>query len=83
VKRFKAKYGTLPDQFAAQAYAGAQVVASLVKAGATTKDEFTAGLRSLRIVQTVLGPIAFDANRDVKAAPVVLKIVKDGFAYLQ
>jgi ABC-type branched-subunit amino acid transport system substrate-binding protein len=58
-------------------------VASLVKSGATTKDEFTAGLRSLRIVQTVLGPIAFDSNRDVKAAPVVLKIVKDGFAYLQ
>jgi branched-chain amino acid transport system substrate-binding protein len=83
VKRFKAKYGTLPDQFAAQAYAGAQVVASLVKAGATTKDEFTTGLRTLRIVQTVLGPIAFDTNRDVKAAPVVLKIVKDGFAYLQ
>jgi branched-chain amino acid transport system substrate-binding protein len=83
VKRYKAKYGTLPDQFAAQAYAGAQVVAALVKAGATTKDEFIAGLHGLRIVQTVLGPIAFDANRDVKAAPVVLKIVKDGFAYLQ
>ncbi len=83
VKRFKAKYGVLPDQFAAQAYAAAQVVASLVKSGATTKDEFTTGLRTLRIVQTVLGPIAFDSNRDVKAAPVVLKIVKDGFAYLQ
>ena len=83
VKRFKAKYGTLPDQFAAQSYAGAQVVASLVKSGATTKDEFIAGLHSLRIVQTVLGPIAFDGNRDVKAAPVVLKIVKDGFAYVQ
>jgi branched-chain amino acid transport system substrate-binding protein len=83
VKRFKAKYGTPPDQFAAQAYAGAQVVASLVKAGTTTKDEFIAGLRGLRIVQTVLGPIAFDSNRDVKAAPVVLKIVKDGFAYVQ
>jgi branched-chain amino acid transport system substrate-binding protein len=83
VKRFRAKYGVLPDQFAAQAYAAAQVVASLVKSGATTKDEFISGLHSLRIVQTVLGPIAFDSNRDVKAAPVVLKIVKDGFAYFQ
>jgi branched-chain amino acid transport system substrate-binding protein len=83
VKRFRAKYGVLPDQFAAQAYAAAQVVASLVKSGATTKDEFISGLHSLRIVQTVLGPIAFDGNRDVKAAPVVLKIVKDGFAYFQ
>ena len=81
VKRFKAKYGNAPDQFAAQAYAAAQVVASLVKAGATTKDEMLAGLRNVRVVQTVLGPIAFDQNRDVRAAPVVLKIVKDGFAY--
>jgi len=35
------------------------------------------------VVQTVLGPIAFDQNRDVKAAPVVLQIVKGGFAYFQ
>jgi branched-chain amino acid transport system substrate-binding protein len=81
VKRFKAKYGNNPDQFAAQAYAAAQVVASLTKAGATTKDEMLAGLRNLRVVQTVLGPIAFDQNRDVRAAPVVLQIVKGGFAY--
>jgi branched-chain amino acid transport system substrate-binding protein len=81
VQRFKAKYGTTPDQFAAQAYAAAQVVASLVKAGAVTKDAMLAGLRNVRVVQTVLGPIAFDQNRDVKAAPVVLKIVKGGFAY--
>ena len=80
VKRFKAKFGHDPDQFAAQAYAGAQVVASLVKAGATTKDAMLAGLRGVKVVQTVLGPIGFDANRDVKAAPVVLKITKNGFA---
>jgi branched-chain amino acid transport system substrate-binding protein len=83
VKRFKAKYGNNPDQFAAQAYAAAQVVASLAKNGATTKDEMLSGLRGLRVVQTVLGPIAFDQNRDVRAAPVVLRIVKGGFAYLQ
>jgi branched-chain amino acid transport system substrate-binding protein len=83
VKRFKAKYGNNPDQFAAQAYAAAQVVASLAKNGATTKDEMLSGLRGLRVVQTVLGPIAFDQNRDVRAAPVVLQIVKGGFAYLQ
>ncbi|MGA2394248.1 MAG: ABC transporter substrate-binding protein [Candidatus Lustribacter sp.] len=81
VQRFKKKFGTNPDQFAAQAYAAAQVVASLVRGGATTKDAMLAGLRNVRIVQTVLGPIAFDQNRDVRAAPVVLKIVKDGFAY--
>jgi len=83
VKRFKTKYGNNPDQFAAQAYAAAQVVAALVKAGATTKDAMLAGLRNVRVVQTVLGPIAFDQNRDVRAAPVVLQIVKGGFAYFK
>jgi branched-chain amino acid transport system substrate-binding protein len=83
VKRFKAKYGNNPDQFAAQAYAAAQVVASLAKSGATTKDEMLSGLHNLRVVETVLGPIAFDQNRDVRAAPVVLQIVKGGFAYFK
>jgi branched-chain amino acid transport system substrate-binding protein len=80
VKRFKAKYGTDPDQFAAQAYAGAQVVASLVKAGAVTKDEILAGLKTFKTVPTVLGPVGFTDGRDVKATPVVLQIAKDGFA---
>ena len=70
-----------PDQFAAQAYAGAQIVAYLVTHGATTKDEMLAGLRNAGSIQTVLGPIGFDENRDVTAAPVMLEIVKDGFTY--
>src|SRR3984957_4661787 len=69
VTRFKAKYGNNPDQFAAQAYAAAQVVAALAKSGATTKDAMLSGLRSLHVVQTVLGPIAFDQNRDVRSSP--------------
>ncbi|HTJ27096.1 MAG TPA: ABC transporter substrate-binding protein [Candidatus Limnocylindria bacterium] len=81
VKEYTAKYGKPPDQFAAQSYAAAEVVAYLVAHGATTKDEMLAGLRGIREIQTVLGPIAFDANRDVKSAPVILEIVKGGFAY--
>ena len=81
VKRYTAKYGKAPDQFAAQAYAAAEVVAQLVKGGATTKDEMLAGLRNAKQFQTVLGPIGFDANRDVKSSPVILEIVKGGFSY--
>lgn len=80
VKRFKAKYGNDPDQFAAQAYAAAQVVASIVKAGATTKDAFLTALHAFKTVPTVLGPIGFDDNRDVKSTPVVLQIAPGGFA---
>jgi branched-chain amino acid transport system substrate-binding protein len=81
VKAYTAKYGKPPDQFAAQAYAGAEIVAYLVAHGATTKDEMLAGLRNVKVIQTVLGPIGFDANRDVKSSPVILEIVKNGFAY--
>jgi branched-chain amino acid transport system substrate-binding protein len=81
VKHYTGKYGKGPDQFAAQSYAAAQIVAYLVKNGATTKDEMTAGLKNARVIQTVLGPIGFDSNRDVKSSPVILSIVKDGFTY--
>jgi len=82
VAAFKKKYGSEPDQFAAQSYAGAQVAAALVKAGKITKGDICSGLKELHVVQTVLGPIAFDNNRDVRSAPVILQIVKGGFAYL-
>ncbi|HEX3465762.1 MAG TPA: ABC transporter substrate-binding protein [Candidatus Elarobacter sp.] len=81
VKRYTAKYGKGPDQFAAQSYAAAQIVAALVKGGATTKDEMVNALKSFHGTQTVLGPIGFDNNRDAKSSPVILSIVKGGFAY--
>jgi branched-chain amino acid transport system substrate-binding protein len=81
VKHYTAKYGKGPDQFAAQSYAAAQIVAYLVAHGATTKDEMAGALKGVRVIQTVLGPIGFDQNRDVKSSPVILSIVKDGFAY--
>jgi len=81
VARYKKAFGSLPDQFAAQSYAAAQVIAQLVRSGASTPGEMCDGLRNLKIAETVLGPIAFDANRDVRSAPVILKIVPGGFAY--
>jgi branched-chain amino acid transport system substrate-binding protein len=81
VQRFKKKYGVDPDQFGAQAYAAAQLSAQLVKDGKASKDEMCAALHDLRVAQTVLGPIAFDPSRDVKAAPVILQIARGGFAY--
>ena len=81
VARYKKKFGSLPDQFAAQSYAASQVVAQLAKEGLSTPREVCGGLKSLRVAQTVLGPIGFDANRDVKSAPVILRIVPGGFAY--
>ncbi len=81
VKRYTAKYGKPPDQFAAQSYAAAQIVAYVVAHGATNSADVLKALQTLSQVQTVLGPIAFDTKRDVRSSPVILEIVKDGFAY--
>ncbi|HWT07276.1 MAG TPA: ABC transporter substrate-binding protein [Xanthomonadales bacterium] len=81
VKHYTAKYGKGPDQFAAQSYAAAEIVAYLVAHGATTKDEMASSLKNVKVIQTVLGPIGFDGNRDVKSSPVILSIVKGGFTY--
>ena len=83
VARYKKRFGGDPDQFAAQAYAGAEVIAAVAKRGATTPAEICSGLKTLPLAQTVLGPIGFDVNRDVKSAPVILQIIKGGFAYFK
>jgi len=83
VQRYTAKYGSGPDQFAAQAYAAAQIVAYAVKAGATTSEQFCAAFKKLPVVQTVLGPVAFYPSRDVRAASAILQVSGNAFAYLR
>ena len=81
VDRYKKKFGTGPDQFAAQAYAAAQIVASAIKNGATTSEQFCTTFKKLSVVQTVLGPVNFLPSRDVKAASAIVRVTKSGFAY--
>lgn len=81
VERYKKKFNALPDQFAAQSYAAAQVIAQLARNGASTPGEMCEGLKNIKTVETVLGPIGFDSNRDVRSEPVILKVTPGGFAY--
>lgn len=83
VARYQRKFGSLPDQFAAQAYAAAQIIAALAREGNTTKGELCSAMAHLPTVQTVLGPYSFEPNRDAKGAAVVLQIVPGGFALLK
>jgi branched-chain amino acid transport system substrate-binding protein len=83
VARYQKRFGALPDQFAAQAYAAAQIIAALARQGDVTSAALCNGMKTMKVVQTVLGPYSFEPNRDAKGAPVVLQIVKDGFAPLK
>jgi branched-chain amino acid transport system substrate-binding protein len=78
VKAYQDKYGAAPDQFAAQAFTGAHLMATAIKnAGAHDSQSIRDALAKLREVDTVLGKFSFDENRDAVHEPVV-QVVKDG-----
>ena len=84
VSRYTQRFGTPPDQFAAQAYAAIQILAEVVgNGGATTRADLCAGLKNLRVAKTVLGPVAFAPSRDVNGAPVILELTPKGFDYFK
>ncbi len=81
VERYKAKFGSGPDQFAAQAYAAAQIIAAAVKSGAATPEQFCGQFKKLNVVQSVLGPVNFQPSRDVKAASAIVQVAKGAFTF--
>ena len=83
VARYKKKYGNAPDQFAAQAYAAAQIAARAIKDGAVTSEQICAAFKRLPLIETVLGPVAFLPTRDVRAASAILQVKGGTFAYFK
>ncbi|HLG70435.1 MAG TPA: ABC transporter substrate-binding protein [Chloroflexota bacterium] len=83
VKAYKAKYNLDPDQFAAQAYAGVQILSDALKranlSGDTAKDRTALrdALAQTKNVDTVLGKFSFTSGRDADHPPVV-QVIKDG-----
>src|SRR5450755_219095 len=77
VANYQKRFGSPPDQFAAQAYAAAQIVAAVAKIGKTAAADICSALSKLPPVNTVLGPFTFEADRNAKAPSAILT-VKDG-----
>jgi branched-chain amino acid transport system substrate-binding protein len=71
---YQKRYGAPPDQFAAQAYAAAQIVAAVVKSGKTTAPQICSGLSGLGTINTVLGPFTFEPDRNAKAPSAILQV---------
>ena len=77
VAAFHKKYGGDPDQFAAQGYAGAYIVATAIKnAGSADRTAIRNELAKLRNLDTALGTFSFDANRDPLHDSVPLTVQK-------
>jgi branched-chain amino acid transport system substrate-binding protein len=78
VESYEATYGALPDQFAAQAYAGVQIVAAAVSAaGDESRAAVRDALSEVRDLATPLGSFSFTAGREADA-PAAVTVVRDG-----
>lgn len=77
VDRYTGRFGVAPDAFAAQAYAGVEILVAAAQAGGgTSRQAITNGLQSLEGVDTVLGTVRFADNEAVY--PAAIQVVRGG-----
>jgi branched-chain amino acid transport system substrate-binding protein len=78
VAAYRAKYGSDPDQFAAQGYAAVYIVGTAIKnAASADRAAIRDALAKIRDLDCPLGKFSFDENRD-PIHPSVPLTVKDG-----
>jgi branched-chain amino acid transport system substrate-binding protein len=78
VESYEATHGAPPDQFAAQAYAGVQILAAALSAAdEPTRAALRDALTEVRDLATPLGPFSFTATREADA-PAAITVVRDG-----
>jgi len=78
VAAYKTKYSSVPDQFAAQAYTGAYLMATAIKnARSADRKAIRDALAKLSGIETVLGSFSFSEKRD-PVHPSVTLVVKGG-----
>ena len=80
VAAFRARFGTAPDQFAAQSYTGVWLLAEAIRrADSTNPRAIRDALAGLRDVDTVLGRLSFGPDREPQYTPVVQQVRGDRY----
>jgi branched-chain amino acid transport system substrate-binding protein len=75
---YQKKYNAAPDQFSAQAYTGAWLLATAIRCGdAADSETIRTQLAQIKDFESPLGTFAFDDVRDPVHEPIA-QIVKDG-----
>jgi branched-chain amino acid transport system substrate-binding protein len=83
IKRYKEKYGMVPDALAALSYDAARILLKALDAGKKpTQDEILKTLTTLKNYKGVTGNISFDSNGDAVKSAVILKVEKDRVRYV-
>jgi branched-chain amino acid transport system substrate-binding protein len=76
---FRAKYGVVPNRYAAQGYDAVRLLAYVIqKGGSTVPAKMAETLRAVRNWQGVTGPHTFDKYGDVSGKPLMMKVVRNG-----
>ena len=79
VKAFRDAYDRDPGESSATGYASMQLVKYALEQGATTREEVSQQLTEGKDMETILGSITFDENRDPSTlSSLILLTVKDG-----
>lgn len=79
IKKFKQKYGNLPDFEAEQGYDAIKILTQAIKVAKTTEPlKIAATLRSGKKWRVVTDNYSFDQHGDVEGRKLFFKIVKDG-----
>ena len=84
VNDYTKKFNHAPDQFAAQAYAGVQIVYQAAKAsgGGADRKALRDALVKIKNLDTVLGRFSFTEGRDADHAGIVQEIKGGKFVVL-
>ena len=78
VQNYRLRFQKDPDQFAAQAFAAAQILENVLEnAKSLSPKDVCDAMKSMKPVNTVLGTFSFDSNRDA-VNPVVILTVHNG-----
>lgn len=79
IQSYRARYGTEPDQFAAQAYAGIYLIAGALKDANTASDPRAVreALERLSGLETPLGKLSFSPSHEASYPPIV-QVVRGG-----
>jgi branched-chain amino acid transport system substrate-binding protein len=83
-KMYRAKFGTLPDSFAALGYDAASVVLAAIKrAGSSDPTAIRDGLAATKDYPGVSGNITIDANRNASKPAVIMEIKNQAVQYFE
>jgi branched-chain amino acid transport system substrate-binding protein len=75
VNAYRVRFEKDPDQFAAQAFAAAQIMENVLgSAKSLSPKDVCDAMKSMKPVNTVLGTFSFDSNRDATGEGVVLMV---------